>query len=390
MRSGIELLYQLSEKNERTILGLMSGTSMDGIDVTICRLRGSSTDTQIQVDDFETLQIDESLRKSFRQIAYKENSYIGEVLKFEARLTAEWLRVIHDFLKSNKTRLSGIDLIASHGQTVLHRPDRKTEKHNTLQIVDGDWLASSVGVPVVSDFRQKHIAVGYEGAPLAPLAEVLLFSDPDEERVLLNLGGIANFTLLKSGIEEPKCPFATDTGPANTLLDETIKRLVPGHSYDLNGEIARSGKADDQLLKVLLEHPFFSISPPKSTGQEDFNWEWVNQCLLETSKELEIKDLLATLLELTAITVGEAIRNQTGAESCKVFVSGGGWNNGYLKERLQHQLPGYKLVSSSELGLNPEAKEAALFAVLANEAVAGPGWINADGSRFTLGKISLP
>lgn len=390
MNKGIRKLSTIAGHQGRIILGVMSGTSMDGIDLALCRVRGASMSTGLEVLKFATVPVGENLKELFNDLAYNPDTGTGRILRFEAELTEAWCRAIPGQIDEWGLTESEIDLLASHGQTILHHPDAEGGSHGTLQIVDGDALAQCLGIITVSDFRQKHIAAGYEGAPLAPLGEVLLFSDPDAARVLLNLGGIANFTILESGLEEPVVPFATDTGPANTLLDAAVKRLMPGRAYDKDGMIARSGEVDQDLLDELLKHPFFERGYPKSTGQEEFNWEWVHECLLKTGPDLVMKNLLATLTELTAQTVSDAIRENLNSNAAEIFVSGGGWNNSFLIDRLKANLPESEIISSAGLGLDPDVKEAALFAVLANELIAGEGWVNENGERFRLGKISLP
>lgn len=390
MKKWIRKLNSIAEQQERIILGLMSGTSMDGIDMALCRVHGASMSTKVDVMKHTSVPVDEEIQRAFYELAYKPDTTIGEVLRLHSRLSKIWCECIIDRLKKWNMTSSDIDLIGSHGQTLFHQPDSDGIYNSTLQIVDGDILAQKLGLITVSDFRQKHIAAGYEGAPLAPLGELLLFSDSKEDRILLNLGGIANYTILKAGTNTPVVPFATDTGPANTLLDEAVKHLLPGRKYDENGRTASSGKVNRNLLNTLLDHPFFDRAFPKSTGQEDFHWKWVHKFLLETEPELQVHDLLATLTELTVVTVSDAIKKNLTGKEATVYVSGGGWKNNYLIKRLKAHLSGFEIQSSSGLGLDPEFKEAALFAVLANELIAGEGWINREGERFVLGKISLP
>lgn len=390
MNKWVKKLTSIAAHPGRTVLGLMSGTSMDGIDMALCRVRGASLDTDVDVLKFETVPVEEELKDKFYSLAYNPDAPTGKVLQLQAQLNKVWCKSISDQLQKWNVTASEIDLIASHGQTLLHQPDPRNNYHGTLQIVDGDVLAQYLDIITVTDFRQKHIAAGYEGAPLAPLAEVLLFSDQNEDRILLNLGGIANFTLLKAGMSDSEVPFATDTGPANTLLDAAVKRLIPGKIYDADGKTARSGNVHQKLLTDLLDHPFFKRAFPKSTGQEEFHWDWMYKLILKAGPDFTVNDLLSTLTELTAVSVSDAIKKNLKQGGGNIFVSGGGWKNGFLIDRLRTHLSGFDIRPSSELGLNPDAKEAALFAVLANELLAGEGWINRDGKRFTLGKISLP
>jgi anhydro-N-acetylmuramic acid kinase len=392
MNSGIVKLNSLAGKKNRFVLGIMSGTSMDGLDLALCRIEGFSLNTFLEVEKFSTVKFSEELTEKFSQLAFNPDAPGGKILRFQAELNREWSRLISSQIEKWGINRGDIDLIASHGQTILHQPDSGGDLHATWQLVDGDVLAQNLGVITVSDFRQKHIVAGYEGAPLAPLAEVLLFQKSGEDRLLLNLGGIANFTILKGELNEPGVPFATDTGPANTLLDAAVKRLMPGKHYDDGGLVAKTGTINRDLLANMMEHPFFSRPFPKSTGQEDFNWPWLHELILKSSPDIKVSDLLSTLTEFTVDSISTAIHEQLSVTTVntKIFVSGGGWNNEYLIERLQSKLPEFEMLSSAELGISPDEKEAALFAVLANETVAGPGWINRKGKRFTLGKISLP
>ena len=279
-----------------------------------------------------------------------------------------------------------IDVLASHGQTIWHAPRHQHGRadfphHATLQIGDGDHLAVGTGIITLSDFRQKHVATGYEGAPLAPFADELLFRQPGLNRLLLNIGGIANFTLLPADGGPAQ---ATDTGPGNTLLDAVVRRHYPGRTYDEGGHLAAQGQAHAGLLAALRSHSFFSEPFPKTTGPELFSPAYLaeNQ-RLTTTENLPAPDLLATLIELSAGAVAQGVRHYLGPASvADVLVSGGGAHNATLLAALARHLPATRLRSTAEAGVPPDAKEAVLFAVLANEALAGSG--------LSLGKISLP
>jgi len=372
------------------VLGAMSGTSMDGIDLALCRIRGASLETEVHLMHFAVVQPDRELVEIGRSLAFRPDSPVSDILKLHRRLGEEWAIQIRQQLKEWGMEPASIDLIASHGQTLFHAPDRDGPFHATLQLVDGDLLARRLGIITISDFRQKSIAAGFEGAPLAPLAESLIFGSTLEDRILLNLGGIGNLTVLPSDRNTSDPVFGTDTGPANTLLDEAVRHLLPGRHFDEEGSVARSGSVQPILLEELLAHPFFSRQQPRSTGQEEFSWTWLYRTLRQCAPDLQVADLLATLVELTARTVVEAIPADIRRRNPVLYISGGGWRNHYLIERIGALLPGTRLESSASLGIDPDAKEAILFAVLANEAVAGTGWPDSEGGHFTLGKISLP
>lgn len=393
MNQWLNKTIRLASAPKRRVLGMMSGTSADGLDLVLCDIHGNGLSTRVDVLQSETVPFSDEVRQEITSLAFNPETPLGDVLLLNSRLGSLWCEMILTFLIKNNLKPDEIDILASHGQTILHMPKRLHKRefagNTTLQIVDGDVLAHHTGILTVSDFRQKPIAAGMEGAPLAPLAECLLFTEPDETRVLLNLGGIANFTVLPSGITEPLIPVSGDTGPANTLIDAMVREYYPDMDFDKGGEIASSGKPDQSLLEIMLKHPYFSESFPKSTGQESFHAGWVRDCINKTGSEINPADLIATLTMLTARTVADAVHRYAKGKF-SVYVSGGGWHNKSLMTMISDLLPKVSIHNSDELGINSDAKEAVLFAVLANECLAGEGWLLSDGRKFTAGKISVP
>ena len=228
--------------------------------------------------------------------------------------------MINDCLKKWNVKKDNIDLIASHGQTVYHAPkslhQQKKFNNATLQIGDGDHLAVATGIITLSDFRQKHIAAGGEGAPLAVYGDYLVFSKKGENRIMLNMGGIANFTFLSGDLDASKV-FSTDTGPGNTLMDAYMQDHFPGKYFDENGTVAASGKANDDLLAALKDHSFFSQPFPKTTGPELFNTGYLKQAQKKSRTEtISNEDCMATLNRFSADTIVDAIK--------KCFFRGGG------------------------------------------------------------------
>jgi anhydro-N-acetylmuramic acid kinase len=305
--------------------------------------------------------------------------------------------MILECLKQWNIPTETIDLIASHGQTVFHAPKKQ---HNlpgfpnaTLQIGDGDHIAVTTNIITVSDFRQKHIAAGGEGAPLAVYGDYFLFSQKGENRILLNMGGIANFTFLPGSLD-PSAIFTTDTGPGNTLIDAFTRRFF-NKPYDENGAIAASGSVNETLLNALKSLPFFEAPFPKTTGPEVFNTEFVNELIYKNHlHEITQKDVLATLTRFSADTIANAIQRVIKPEETyKIYASGGGAHNPVLMAAIHEQLPNCQLSLIDDLGVSGDAKEAVLFAVLANETIAGGNV--AFGERegvpsVTMGKISFP
>jgi anhydro-N-acetylmuramic acid kinase len=207
---------------------------------------------------------------------------------------------------------------------------------------------------------------------------------------LLNLGGIANFTLLENSEWKATMPFSTDTGPASTLIDAAVRHFYPVLSYDESGRIAASGRVNDVLLEALKGHKFYQKKAPKSTGPEEFKLSWIFDLQKELQLSIEPEDLIATLTQFTAWGIAREIRQEIEGQKLPVYVSGGGVHNQTLLKMIEKELPGCEIQSSEKLGIPPDAKEAILFSVIANETIAGEGWELPNGSRVTLGKISLP
>jgi anhydro-N-acetylmuramic acid kinase len=300
-------------------------------------------------------------------------------------------------LKAWNYQAGKIDLVASHGQTVFHSPKSITKGaaiNSTLQIGDGDHIAVKTGIVTVSDFRQKHIAKGGEGAPLAVYGDYLLFSKKGEDRILLNMGGIGNFTYLPATGRADQV-FVTDTGPANTLIDQAVRIYYPGKAYDRDARLAASGKVNDQLLSALLADPFFHLSFPKTAGPELFNMDYVIRAQKITATTgMEVADLLATLTRFSSESMVLALKKVIRKKkSFRLFLSGGGAHNPLMVQWVKELLPSVDYRPMNDLGISGDAKEAVLFAVLANEAVAGGKLNFGVRSRVptvSMGKISFP
>ncbi|AII52600.1 anhydro-N-acetylmuramic acid kinase [Hymenobacter sp. APR13] len=404
MNVHLHRLCQLAQQPSRRIIGLMSGTSLDGLDVALCRLHGHGPATRLELEQFSTVPYSDDVRRRIRAVF--AGGPTGQISLEHLTLLNPWLGALHAdmvlaCLREWQLAPTEVDLIASHGQTVYHVPAHQhhhpdfTGLNATLQLGDGDQVAVRTGIITLSDFRQKHIAAGGEGAPLAAYGDYLLLSSPTEERLLLNLGGIANFTYLPRTGHDASAAFSTDTGPGNTLLDATVRARC-GLPYDEDGRLALAGRIHAPLLQALLEHPFFGASLPKTTGPELFGPEYLQQAQQRTGTEqLGTEDLLATLVELSAAGVARAAQQVFGEQpALAVYCSGGGAHNPALQAALQRYLPSCRFATTEELGVLPDAKEAILFAVLANEAVAGqPVSIGAGRQRVpavSMGKISLP
>jgi anhydro-N-acetylmuramic acid kinase len=266
----------------------------------------------------------------------------------------------------------------------------KNYGNSTLQIGDGDHLAVKTGIITLSDFRQKHIAAGGEGAPLAIYGDYLIFSKKGENRIMLNIGGIANFTYLAASLNADEV-FCTDVGPGNTLMDAYMQQQFPGKYFDEDSLVALKGTSNSNLLAALKDHNFFKQSFPKTTGPELFNLDYLSTAKNKSNTiNLSAEDTMATLNQFTADVISNAIKEQTKEIGYKIYVSGGGMHNPLLIKSIKIHLPGIEFYDTATLGINPDAKEAVLFAILANEAVCGNNGFSKRFINVSMGKISFP
>ncbi len=397
MNTNIARLTKVAGKKTRLIIGLMSGTSLDGLDVALCRISGYGFSTKVDVLNFQSVPYTNEIQSRILEVFAKKQINLQSLCELNAYLGLLHGDMILQSLKMWKINPEKIDVIASHGQTVFHSPKSITPKANinsTLQVGDGDHLAVKTGILTISDFRQKHIAKGGEGAPLAVYGDYLLFSRKGEDRIMLNLGGIGNFTYLP-GTGNASKVFVTDTGPANTLLDQAVRRYRHDLSYDKDSILANRGKYHPKLLEVLMQDSFFKLPFPKTIGPEVFNMDYVSKAQQDSGTEdLSLEDLLATLTRFSAETIAIAIKKVIkNKKSFRLFLSGGGAHNPLMIQWMNELLPTVRFNKMDDLGISGDAKEAVLFAVLANEALAGGRLHFGNRSKIpsvSMGKISFP
>ena len=375
----------------------MSGTSMDGLDIALCRISGSGRNTRLKVEQFQTAPYTARFRSQLKAIFAQPTISQQQLCTLNAIVGRTHGTLVNNALTTWGIANHQVDLVASHGQTVFHAPQWQTghadEPNSTLQIGDGDHVAVSTGIITVTDFRQKHIAMGGEGAPLAVYGDYLLFSAETENRILLNIGGIANFTYLPASTTGQQA-FATDTGPGNTLMDQYMQQYF-GREMDYEAQVALSGKVHPDLLRALQKNRFFSLPFPKTTGPELFNLEYIHKAQQDSATaSLEHRDVMATLTAFSAIMITRAIQEATGdTHNVHLYLSGGGLHNPMLRHLILQGLPHVTTYPFEQLKLSPDAKEAALFAVLANETVAGHASNTAAigySPRCCMGKICFP
>ncbi len=392
MNSNLKQLFAIAQKKQKMILGLMSGTSLDGLDMALCRFSGNGLQTEFELLEFETVPYDNFFRNEVRQVFSQKMVDLEKLTLLNAFIGSFHGELVLQCLKKWQVKTASVDLVASHGQTIYHAPKHQHQQKNypnaTLQIGDGDHLAVKTCIITISDFRQKHIAAGGEGAPLALYGDVILGGKKGENRILLNIGGIANFTFLPAYASFSTI-ISTDVGPGNTLIDAACRKYFD-LPFDADAKIALSGEVNEELSTALKAHPFFAEALPKSTGPEVFNLEMVQQAQQKSNtNQIAPADLLATLTVFTAQIIADCILQNFPADNLQIFISGGGARNPYLMQLLQNLLPKSSIQDSAVLGLNADAKEAVLFALLANEAVAGePLRIN-QNPVVLMGKFSF-
>lgn len=385
----------IAQKPSKRIIGLMSGTSLDGLDIALCQIEHAGMDTTLQVINYKTVDYAEHWRTDIKRLFAQKTVDLYMLSAMNAMIGSLFAEMLLSTLDEWKLSPADIDLIASHGQTIFHGPKSSFGifPNNTLQIGDGDHLAVKTGIITVSDFRQKHVAAGGEGAPLVAYGDQILFSDSHETRILLNIGGIANFTYLPTGSKDG-IVVSTDVGPGNTLMNQYMQSSFQ-QEYDKDGALAAQGLTSVELLQALLSHPFFKWPFPKTTGPELFNIPYLQRAMeISGTTFLQSEDIMATLNAFTAYTIAEAVKHFTSAkDNCSVYISGGGLFNHTLVNRIKRELPNYRILPFNALGMPPEAKEAALFALLANELISGnPDQLRTSpgAPKVSLGKISFP
>lgn len=337
-------------------IGLISGTSMDAID---CALVDFSDSRPYQID-FINQEIPEDLRQKLLNLCEDHQGQIPLLGEADVEFARVLAQAVDRILENNRLKPSHIAAIGSHGQTIRHQPSGNAPF--TLQIGDPNTLAELTGITTVADFRRRDMAAGGQGAPIVPAFHREIFASAETDRIVLNIGGMSNITVLKKSGEIS----GYDTGPGNVLMDTWIQQHQ-GHPYDSNGQWARSGKLNESLLAILLAEPYFSMPSPKSTGRELFNLPWLESRLKDLSGELTAEDIQTTLLALTVNSISDAIN--MALKKGEIIVCGGGANNAYLLENLDKALPGFDVLRSSTLGVLEDSVEAMAFAWLAHQTL---------------------
>jgi anhydro-N-acetylmuramic acid kinase len=339
----------------------MTGTSVDGIDVAACRFSPTADADRplLHVEQTAWVPFTQEVQLHIQEILAGPIA-IAEVSQLHVQLAHEYARAI----QAAGIDFANVDAIAIHGQTLWHSPQQ-----HTLQLGSGTTLAALTGLPVIHDFRSADVALGGHGAPLVPIFDWALLSSSSEHRVALNLGGMANITVLKPG-QPTHQVLAFDTGPGNALIDEAM-RLTFGKQFDTNGAFGRAGVLRPALFAALASHPYFVQNPPKSTGREMFSRQWLSKLITaHHHPSAPSEDVITTVTELTAWSVADHIKRFAPATQ-RIIASGGGIHNTFLMERLAAQCPDCAIEMSDAYGISADMKEAIAFAYLGWRTVKG-------------------
>lgn len=389
---------------ERRVIGLMSGTSLDGIDAACCLITRPADSRDpfeyaITIESFVEHGYDDALRSRLIDACDDETGTVDDVTRLNVALADRFAAVARRAWESAGVSRESVDLIGSHGQTVRHVPEEDSlpgasSFRSTLQIGDGSVIAQRTGVPTVSDFRMADVAAGGYGAPLAPFVDAIEFAAPDRSRSIQNVGGIANCTLIPAdpGLDDV---HAFDTGPGNMVIDGVVELLTDGtRSYDVDGELAARGTVDESLVETFLEDPYFQESPPKTTGRESFGRSFAERFVAEGHERgLADESIVASATALTARSIADAYERFAPSYPDEIFVSGGGAYNPVLVAMLDAETKS-PVGRLREIGCEADRKEAALFALLAatfEDGVANnvPSATGAN-DRVVMGKLSRP
>lgn len=389
MRDVLSRFHDLTLRPFRRVIGLSSGTSADGVDAALVEIHGAGEATRARLLGFETRPFTPELRG---RIHRGEHATCQEVCALNFLLGEEFASAALAVCERASLAPSDVDLVGSHGQTMSHQPRSAGHAGATLQIGEAAVIAERLGVPVICDFRVRDVAAGGEGAPLLPLAEYYMFRQPGKVRAVQNLGGIASVTLVPAARDDV---FAFDNGPGNMILDAAAHAASHGAlAFDPQGAIARRGRIDQALLAELLAHPFFALPPPRSTGREAFGAPFLLPLTLRMTHRPD--DLQATLTRFVAQAIRKSYAEflEPRWRPDEILVSGGGVHNAVLMQHLGELFAPIPVASTAIACVEPDAKEAIAFAILANETCHGvpgnlPRATGASGPRV-LGKLVPP
>ncbi len=391
-------LLRAMEKPARLVIGFMSGTSADGVDAVLTRIAGFGTSTRVEQLAFCFTPFSPEVRAEILRLAGGGAATAADFCRINFLLGQLYCEAGDALCAQAGISRGEVDLIGNHGQTLWHIPQEETylghRQRSTLQLGEDALLAEHFGCPVVGDFRVRDVAAGGLGAPLVPYTEYLLFRSDTECVALQNIGGIGNVTVMPAGCALDGV-LAFDTGPGNMVMDQLVARLTDGRaSYDAGGALAARGRVDGALLAWLLADDYLRLPPPKTTGREKYGPAYVDALVRRADASgVSLLDTLATATRFTAETIALGLRQFAPAPPARLVVGGGGSMNTTLMAHLMDLLPGCRVMTGEEMGIDSNAKEAVAFTLLANEALfaSANNAPSATGARHpvVMGKISL-
>lgn len=348
------------------VVGLMSGTSLDGIDAALVEIRGVDQDTNFELKAFKTLPFKQEVKEKIKKTLDDRTAKLSEICSLNFELSYLFAEAVRSVCKEFGIKSSDLEFIASHGQTIYHQPLEESGKGiiaSTLQIGNPGIICELTGSHVISDFRSRDIAVGGQGAPIVPYTEKLIYQELDTTVFLQNIGGIGNVTVLP--MKTSASPIlAFDTGPGNMLIDEAC-RYFYNSDYDPDGRYARKGQINLNVLEDILNEDYFKRPTPKTTGRELFGKAYFEQLMSKFS--LSANDWISTLTAVTAYSISRSIKPLLAKGRNKLIVGGGGSNNSYLFELIKNDLPNVEVLRQEDMGYNSDAKEAIAMALLGNQ-----------------------
>ncbi|MCS7384143.1 MAG: anhydro-N-acetylmuramic acid kinase [archaeon GB-1867-097] len=370
-------IMEIREKDEKLALGLMSGTSADGISTIIVKLKGNWTETKFKIIHYRTKKYPEKIRKEIFKIFQPETGKVDNICMMNFVLGEIFAEAALETIDEAGLKRTEIDFIASHGQTIHHMPKMKKiytyMARSTLQIGEPSIIAERTGILTIADFRPRDIAAGGEGAPISAYADYILFRSKTKSRAVQNIGGIANVTYIPRN-SKPEGIIAFDTGPGNMMIDGIIEYLTRGKmTFDENGKIAARGKVNCKLLEYLMEHPYLKRKPPKTTGRREFGRKYIIKVVKRAEKmNLNLEDILATITKYTAKTIAESYRRYLPEIPDETIIGGGGSHNKTLMKMLEEEIGDEtRIFRHEDFGIPAQAKEPLILTILANEAIHG-------------------
>ena len=376
------------------IIGLMSGTSADGVDAALVEVEGAVGDLKTRLVCGRTFPYEPAMRERILECCDVDRSRVDQIADLNVSLAEVFAHGALQLIKEASVRREDVDLIGSHGQTIWHNVLRDGRVSASLQIVEAAVLAERTGITTVSNFRARDIALGGQGAPLTSYVDWLLLRHPRYWRAIQNIGGMGNVTFLPPLDNERDWPIAFDTGPGNALLDAAVSHFSDGKlTYDRGGELAQRGRMNEEWLEVLLQHPYYQRGYPKTTGRETFGTAAALELITQAeARDLNEPEIVATLTALTATNISEAYRRFAPARIQEVILGGGGRHNPVMVAMLRDLLAPARVLTHEDIGMDSDFKEALVFALLAYESWHGrPGTMPAfTGARkaAVLGQIT--